>query len=225
MACQETMETCLECKEPASVDMKPEVADEEVPLEDAVVTPVGEPRKRRRDRHLPAQRRQKKEQKERTQRKNGCRKNFVAAHRGTTRRAKVARRKENLIGKNWTRDNMVRRTSKWRTFGRKRQSTQKDKNGLGSRRLTHWLRNRKEFNKSLMKTYEKMTGVEIAKRIAGSPVTLQKNKDWTLWRGRPPPERKKGAGSRGGAGNVEEWVREWENAKKGRENLWMMMIT
>jgi hypothetical protein len=50
MACQETMEACLECKEPASVEIKPEVADEEVPKEDAVVMPVGEPRNRRRDR-------------------------------------------------------------------------------------------------------------------------------------------------------------------------------
>jgi hypothetical protein len=27
MACQEMMDACLECKEPASVEMKPEVAD------------------------------------------------------------------------------------------------------------------------------------------------------------------------------------------------------
>jgi hypothetical protein len=44
--CQETMEARLEVEEPASVDMTPEVADEEVPSEDAVVMPVGEPRER-----------------------------------------------------------------------------------------------------------------------------------------------------------------------------------
>jgi hypothetical protein len=50
----------MEWKKPASVEMKPEVADKEVPLEDAVVMPVGEPRNRLRDRrHLAAQRRQK----------------------------------------------------------------------------------------------------------------------------------------------------------------------
>jgi hypothetical protein len=70
--------------------------------------------------------------------------NLVAARRGTTRRAKVARRKENWIGKIRTRENMVRRTSKRRTFGRKCQPTQKDKNGLRSRRLTHRLWNRRE---------------------------------------------------------------------------------
>jgi hypothetical protein len=54
--CQETMEACLEGKEePASVELKPEVADEEVPLEDVVVM-------RQDQRHLAAQRRQKKEE-------------------------------------------------------------------------------------------------------------------------------------------------------------------
>jgi hypothetical protein len=79
MACQEETEACLQ-GEPASEDMTPEVAHEqEFPLEDAVIMPVGEPRKRRQDRrHLATQRRQKKEE-ERTQRKDGCRKNLVAA--------------------------------------------------------------------------------------------------------------------------------------------------
>jgi hypothetical protein len=50
-SCQEKMEARLEEEEPASVDMAPEVAQEqEVPLEDAVEIPVGKPRKRRRDR-------------------------------------------------------------------------------------------------------------------------------------------------------------------------------
>jgi hypothetical protein len=45
----------MECEKPVSVDMTPEVAHEqEVPVEDAEVMPVGEPRKRRRDRHLAA---------------------------------------------------------------------------------------------------------------------------------------------------------------------------
>jgi hypothetical protein len=88
------MEVRLEEEEPTSAEMKPEVADEEVPSEDAVVMTVEEPRKRRRDeRHLAAQRRQKKEQK-RTQRKDGCRNNLVAA-----RRAAVALSKINVFRK------------------------------------------------------------------------------------------------------------------------------
>jgi hypothetical protein len=62
MTCQEKTEARLE-EEPASEDMTPEVAHEpEVPLEDAVVMPVGEPRKGcRTRRHLAAVRRQKKQ--------------------------------------------------------------------------------------------------------------------------------------------------------------------
>jgi hypothetical protein len=96
--------------------------------------------------------------------------------------------------KNRTRDNMVQGTSKRRTFGRKRKPKQR-KNELRSRRLTHHLQSRREFNKTLIKTYEKMTGLEIAKKIAGSPVGLQntRSKHWALWMGRYPPKRKKTA--------------------------------
>jgi hypothetical protein len=105
MACQEIVEARLEVEEPASVDMTPEVADEEVTREGAARMPVGEPRKRRRDRrNLAAARRQKKKdrildarcrgkEQERAQRKKGCLKNLVAARRETTRRAAMARRR------------------------------------------------------------------------------------------------------------------------------------
>jgi hypothetical protein len=86
---------------------------------------------------------------------------------------------------------MVRGTSKRWTFGKKRQPKQEHKSGLRSRRLTYRLQSRREFNKTLRKTYEKMTGLEIAKQIAGSPVGLQNIKNWTLWKGWPPPKRKK----------------------------------
>jgi hypothetical protein len=60
MACQGTMEARLETEEPASVEATPELADDqEVPVEDAEVRSVAEPRKRRRDgRNLAAVRRQ-----------------------------------------------------------------------------------------------------------------------------------------------------------------------
>jgi hypothetical protein len=99
MTCQETTEARLQ-GEPSSVDMTSEVAHEqEVPLEDAIVMPVGEPRKGLRDRrHLAAGSRQKKEQK-RTQKKDVCQKNLVIAHRGTTRHAAVAWRRINVFRK------------------------------------------------------------------------------------------------------------------------------
>jgi hypothetical protein len=40
-------------------------------------------------------------------------------------------------------------------------------------------------------TFRKTTRLGIAKRIAGSPVALQRIKKWTLWRGRPPPKQNK----------------------------------
>jgi hypothetical protein len=104
MACKEKTEARLGKEEPASVEMKPKAAHEEVPVKDAARMPVGEPRKRRRDRrHLAAQRRQKKLHK-RTQSKDGCRRNLVAANRGATRRAAVARSRNILSRKETTRE-------------------------------------------------------------------------------------------------------------------------
>jgi hypothetical protein len=58
MACRETMEARLEEKEPTSVETKPEVAQQEVPVEDADVMLVGEPKKKRhRDQKLAVERR------------------------------------------------------------------------------------------------------------------------------------------------------------------------
>jgi hypothetical protein len=37
----------------------------------------------------------------------------------------------------------------------------------------------------------KIARLEIAKRIVGSSDSLRTDKDWTLWRGQPPPKRKK----------------------------------
>jgi hypothetical protein len=140
MACQE-MEAHQEEKMPTLVDMKPEAAQqEEVPVEDAEVMPVGEPRKkRRRDRN-------QRNKKKRTQGNDKCQRRLAAARRGTshraevarklqtdkkmprratvarrmrdifrpntTRRAKVALCKENAIGKVRARDNVVRGTQK-----------------------------------------------------------------------------------------------------------------
>jgi hypothetical protein len=88
MACQETMETRLEEKKPASMEKKPEV-------EDAARMPVGEPRNRRREeRNLDARRRRK--QQGQIQNKDGCLKNLVAARRGTTCRATVAWHKRHI---------------------------------------------------------------------------------------------------------------------------------
>jgi hypothetical protein len=58
VACQEKAEAHLEEEETTSVEMKPEVAHEEVPEEDAAVMPVGGLRKQLRGRKQAAGRRE-----------------------------------------------------------------------------------------------------------------------------------------------------------------------
>jgi hypothetical protein len=91
MACQ-GMEARPEEEKPASADRKPEAAqEEEVPLQDAEVMPVGEPKKkRRRDRKLAAQHRRQKT--ETSIRENcGPHIRLVVARSGSSRRGRVTR--------------------------------------------------------------------------------------------------------------------------------------
>jgi hypothetical protein len=92
MACQK-MEACLEEEKPTSVDTKPTVAQqEEVPVEDAEVMLVGEAKKkRRRDQKLAVEHRRQKP-KNSTREKCGPQKRLAVANRGTSHRAKVARK-------------------------------------------------------------------------------------------------------------------------------------
>jgi hypothetical protein len=94
MACQE-MEARQEEEEPTSVDMKSEVAERrEVPVEDATVMPVGEPkRKQRRDRKLAAECCCQKT-KNSTREKCESQKRLVVARRGMSHRTIVARPKQ-----------------------------------------------------------------------------------------------------------------------------------
>jgi hypothetical protein len=43
--------------------------------------------------------------------------------------------------------------------------------------------------------FRKTNGLGFGERAAGSPVALRKIEKWTLWRGRPPPKRKKEQGT------------------------------
>jgi hypothetical protein len=72
-AYQKTVEARLEVREPASADTAPEVAyEQEVPVEDAEVRSVAEPRKRGRDgRNLAAVRRQKRQNRDLDARRRG----------------------------------------------------------------------------------------------------------------------------------------------------------
>jgi hypothetical protein len=87
------MEAHQEEEKPASLDMKPEAAQqEEVPVEDAEVIPVGEPKeKRRRNQKLAAEHRR---QKPNTSTRENCgpQERLAVTHRGRTHRAKMARK-------------------------------------------------------------------------------------------------------------------------------------
>jgi hypothetical protein len=87
------MEAHQEEEEPISADRKPEAAKQrQAPVDDAEVMPVGEPKKkRRRDRKLAAEHRR---QKPKTSARENCgpQKRMAVARRGTTSRAKMARK-------------------------------------------------------------------------------------------------------------------------------------
>jgi hypothetical protein len=60
------------------------------------------------------------------------------------------------------------------------------------------IRNR-DFKEQLCPGRERISGgiysnalvLETVKRVAGSSVRIRKMRDWTLWRGQPPPKWKK----------------------------------
>jgi hypothetical protein len=244
MACQGNMEAHLEEDKPASVETTPEVADDqEVPVEDAVEMPAGEPRKRRRDRHLAAVRRQKKKdrvldarcrgrEQGQAQRKNGCPKNLVAARRGRTCCAGVARR---ILFTKTTRSRLIvavrevphRATVARRNILPRKDTTRKHREsrkklaatGRKETRRAKVVRQkrnfvgrnqRKEFatgrNHAEHKVERGTQGIWALKKrfwtrqmgragpedLSGGPYVASRNiKCWTLWRGRPPPKRKK----------------------------------
>jgi hypothetical protein len=97
---KETMEACLECEKPTSVDMEPEVDHREIPKEDTLMKPVEGRRKWCRDWNLAMERRQKP--KERIRGYCGSQKRVTAVS-SMTRCAGVAWLRRNAIKKDQTR--------------------------------------------------------------------------------------------------------------------------
>ena len=233
------MRAWREEEEPTSANRKPEAAElSEVPVQDAEVMPVGEPKKkRRRDRH-------RRNMKNPT-RKNCGPQNKLAGSRRVSRSARVAWRKRNIFRKSWTlgdheprmklaapcwktsrRATVARR---WRiafkketpqgTFGCQRKevtatgtkNTEKDKawkypqcnTGIKDKgpkrrlRVSNQLKALGGGKPRYVKEADlrRTARLQDAKRVAGSSVSLRQHKDWTLWRGRPPPKRKKTQGT------------------------------
>ncbi|PNE09429.1 hypothetical protein B7P43_G15435 [Cryptotermes secundus] len=193
------------------MDRKPEVAQQrEVPVEDATVMAVGEPkRKRRRDRKLVAER-CRQEPKDRTREKYGSQKRLAVARRWTGHRAKVARQKENVVGRNCTIAVTERATQRvglfrknFRThhegkrgtkdrggkrplYVRKKGETMNYIEGCGSEQRSHL-----ESGETSKKTVSVIFRGNIAKQVVCTSSGLRKIRKCTLLRGGPPPKRKK----------------------------------
>jgi hypothetical protein len=205
MACQEKTEAHLAWKKPTVVDTKHEAA-QEVPKENGAVMPVRGSRKRRRNRNLAAGRRQKS--KNTTRDKYESRKRLAVTCRGTNRRAKVARQKEEFVRRNRTRVMRERTTqrvrplrknlrthhkgkrgtkdlgAKWPLYVRKKRETVIDIRGWSSRQLSPLGR-----RGSAYKTLEKTLELEFVKRATGMFGGLREVRNSTLWRYQHPPER------------------------------------
>jgi hypothetical protein len=128
-----------------------------------------------------------------------------------TRHAKVARLREHIIG-NETKSNVARGAPRGQRFQVKMEGgigvneytrqrlhpgnvrtpsqTLRKTQGLDVGQQAVETSSRIQAIKN--RTLRSVKGLEIAKQINTSPVLLQRSKHWTLWRGRPPPKRKKG---------------------------------
>jgi hypothetical protein len=187
-------------------EIESEAEHEKFPKEQAAMKPVGGLMKRHRGRNLVAERLQKP--KEMTWGDCGSLKQLAAVGMRTTRRAEVAWRKGNVIRKNRTIDKVERGTLKGRTLG-KRQRTRQEGNkgikGLGGRQplylwkartivngIRGWSSGQRSYLGSggiLKKTLYEISGSKIAKQMLETSIRMRKMRNWTLWRGWPPPER------------------------------------
>jgi hypothetical protein len=138
MACQETMEACLECKEPSPKERESEAERQEVPMEEATVKSSRIIKKWHRGPHLCAGRHVKP--KKLTQGDCGSRGMLAAACRKVSHHATVAWRKRNLSRKiqtqvnRWNEDKLLYRS---RTAQRMRDpevTKERDKTVEGRRR-------------------------------------------------------------------------------------------
>jgi hypothetical protein len=205
MACQETMKASLEEEKQASMELKPKVAKEEVPLEDSEFMPVGEPRKDGCRKNLVAARRAAVEwrkinvcRKILTHGYCGLRKEVTATGMKITRCAghgRKGRNQEIVIGRNRIRrrepKNERSKSSRSRDVKELLQPRKERKTAkiIGGRSRRQQLR--LETTRNSNEVLGKSIGLGFGKRAAGSLVALRKIEKWTSWGGRPHPKRKK----------------------------------
>jgi hypothetical protein len=214
--CHEATEADIEKIGPDSGMMQSVAEHQEVPREDAEVMAVGGPKKRRRDRrHLAAGRRQKKQQdlvaarrgttrraavarrrrivftKDATRELHGSRKRLVAARRGTKvawqkrnqrlyesqnkKKPTAERRSRPTAGANAAQPLTVNGNASWSVFRRQLETITEQK---------QW--SHREKTMCLVSSPKRRTA-----DVLHGTMRDRRSSNWTLWRGRPPPKRKK----------------------------------
>jgi hypothetical protein len=130
---------------------------------------------------------------------------FSAAGIRMTIRAKMAWHKGKVIRTNFTQYYVEQGACKERAFGERPRTKPKGSQGVKNRDVKEQLRLRSERTPS--RIFRRKIRLDIGKRIARFSVSTWKMciwaslrslpplerriKEWTLWRGRPPPKRKK----------------------------------
>jgi hypothetical protein len=146
------------------------------------------------------------------QRNCGLRKEVTAAGIKVTRRAGVARHKRDFVRKYPTRDIVEQEIPKRRTEENKRWKGPECENGIRDRGLKQQLRGNKQRKNPTTNDIEGWNPREraplggggmrkedicdifrekIMEHGIGTSSDLRRKKNWTLWRGRSPPKRKK----------------------------------
>jgi hypothetical protein len=153
--------------------------------------PVRGLRKWRRVQNLAAERRQK--QKERTRVCCRFRNRETVAGRRMTRRAKTAWRREKDVRDDRARNKAERGTPKRQKDGERLRKILECKIGIKGEGVREQLQGRMRLKneRTTSMIYWVAIGLEIVKRELGISSGLQRIRNWTLCRGRPPPKRKK----------------------------------
>jgi hypothetical protein len=118
----------------------------------------------------------------------GPSKTLTVEGRRTTSRATVAWQSENVVRKDCVRDQTEQETAKGRKDGGL-WNGRKCNSGIKDHRTRQQLRLGNEKTTSMI--YRKAIRLEIVKRTLRISSVVRKIRKWTLWRGRPPPKRKK----------------------------------
>jgi hypothetical protein len=135
-----------------------------------------------------------------TQGKCWPRKRLTAAGIKVTRHARVAWRRKISVRNDWTRNKAKRGTPKRRKYGKRLLKGPECNNDLRDRGLRRKLQGnieikdpdtRRKLRPRIDKKSDNIFRGNVEKKVGGTSRGLRRMKNWTLWRSKTPPERKK----------------------------------